>query len=164
MKRLLLLLTTLLLPLAMQAAVRVGQLETEQMARPLSVERAAPRLSWIITADERDVMQTAYHLLVATSPDLLEVGKADLWDSGVTASDASIWVPYGGKELQSNQRCFWRVKVYTTQGESAWSEVAEWGMGLLGETPWGGRWIGWDRPFPLLYSNTRLRALPYYFG
>ncbi|MBQ3083104.1 MAG: alpha-L-rhamnosidase N-terminal domain-containing protein, partial [Alistipes sp.] len=147
MKRLLVLLSMLVAPLLTEAAVQVGGLETEQTTRPLSVERAQPRLSWIITSDERDVMQTAYHIRVASSPELLARGEADLWDSGTVASDASIWVPYGGTKLQSNQRCYWQVKVTTTKGESAWSEVAEWGMGLLGETAWSGRWIGWDAPF-----------------
>ncbi len=147
MKRFTLLLATLAAPLLLQAGVRVGTLEVEQRTRPLSVENKAPRLSWIIDADERDVMQTAYHILVATDPALLTPAKADLWNSEVTASDRSVWVPYGGKPLTSNRRCYWKVKVYTTQGESPWSETAEWGMGLLGETAWGGRWIGWDAPF-----------------
>lgn len=147
MKKISLIIALLAAPLLSLAGVRVGGLEVEQLTRPLSVERAQPRLSWIITADERDVMQTAYHIQVASEPELLAEGKADLWDSGVTASDASIWVPYGGKQLTSNQRCYWRVKVYTTQGTSAWSDPAEWGMGLLGETAWGGRWIGWEAPF-----------------
>ena len=147
MKRFTLLLATLAAPLLLQAGVRVGTLEVEQRTRPLSVENKAPRLSWIIDADERDVMQTAYHILVATDPALLTPAKADLWNSEVTASDRSVWVPYGGKALTSNRRCYWKVKVYTTQGESPWSETAEWGMGLLGETAWGGRWIGWDAPF-----------------
>ncbi len=147
MKRLFSLMSLLLLPFLVEATVRVGGLETEQMVRPLSVERATPRLSWIITSDERDVMQSAYHIRVASSPELLVKGTADLWDSGEVTSDQSIWVPYGGKPLQSNQRCYWQVKVITSRGESAWSEVAEWGMGLLGETHWSGRWIGWDAPF-----------------
>ena len=148
MKRIFILVAALIAPLLSWAGVEVGWLEVEQFARPLSIERAQPRLSWIISSDERDVMQTAYHVQVASEPELLAEGKADLWDSGVVASDASIWVPYGGKKLQSNQRCYWRVKVYTTQGASAWSEMGEWGMGLLGETAWGGRWIGWEGAFP----------------
>ena len=103
MKRILLFIAALLAPLLSMAGVEVGQLEVEQFTRPLSIERAQPRLSWIISSDERDVMQTAYHVLVATDPSLLEEGKADLWDSGVVASDASIWVPYDGQKLRSNQ-------------------------------------------------------------
>ncbi|MBQ5903626.1 MAG: hypothetical protein IIW89_04740, partial [Alistipes sp.] len=118
MKRILILVAAILAPLLTMAGVEVGQLEVEQFERPLSVERAQPRLSWIIQSDERGVMQTAYHVLVASAPELLTEGKADLWDSGVVASDASIWVPYGGKQLKSNQRCYWRVKVYTTCGSS----------------------------------------------
>ncbi|MDO4758075.1 MAG: family 78 glycoside hydrolase catalytic domain [Rikenellaceae bacterium] len=148
MRRLLILCVALVAPLLTMAGVRVGQLEVEQLTKPLSIERAQPRLSWIITSDEKGVMQTAYHLLVASDPSLLEEGKADLWDSGIVASDQSIWVPYAGKKLTSNQRCYWRVKVYTTQGASAWSESSEWGMGLLGESAWGGRWIGWEAAFP----------------
>lgn len=147
MKRLTLILAALAAPLLLQAGVRVGTLEVEQQTAPLSVERPAPRLSWIIASDERDVMQTAYHILVATDPALLTEAKADLWNSEVTPSDRSVWVPYGGRQLKSNQRCYWKVKVYTTKGASAWSETAEWGMGLLGESAWGGRWIGWDAPF-----------------
>ena len=147
MKRLTLILASLAAPLLLQAAVRVGTLEVEQRTTPLSIERAAPRLSWIITADERNVMQTAYHILVASDPALLDEQHADLWNSEVTASDRSVWVPYGGKKLRSNQRCYWKVKVYTTQGESPWSETAEWGMGLLGESAWSGQWIGWEAPF-----------------
>ena len=92
-------------------------------------------------------MQTAYQILVASSPEKLAAGEGDLWNSGKVNSDQSIWVPYQGKKLKSNQRCYWKVKVYTTKGESNWSEPAQWGMGLLGEIHWGGRWIGWDAPF-----------------
>lgn len=147
MKRILIVFATLAALLPAAAGVRVGTLEVEQRTAPLSVESPAPRLSWVITADERDVMQTAYHILVASDPALLTEADADLWNSEVTASDRSVWVPYGGRKLQSNRRCYWKVKVYTTKGETPWSETAEWGMGLLGETAWGGRWIGWDAPF-----------------
>lgn len=133
--------------MTLQAAVSVTQLRTEQMACPLSIEQQHPRLSWIIVSNEQDVMQTAYQILVASSPEKLAAGEGDLWDSGKVSSNQSIWVPYQGQELKSNQRCYWKVKVYTTRGESPWSETAEWGMGLLGETHWGGRWIGWDAPF-----------------
>ena len=111
MKRLTLILAALAAPLLLQAGVRVGTLEVEQQTAPLSVERPAPRLSWIIASDERDVMQTAYHILVATDPALLTEAKADLWNSEVTPSDRSVWVPYDGRQLKSNQRCYWKVKV-----------------------------------------------------
>lgn len=62
-------------------------------------------------------------------------------------SDASVWIPYQGKRLKSNQRVYWKVRSYTNRGETEWSEPARWGMGPLGEIHWGGRWIGWDAAF-----------------
>ncbi len=129
------------------ANVGVGSLRTEGLECPLNVENPSPRLSWIITSDERDVMQTAYHVLVASSPELLAEGRGDIWDSGKVSSGMSVWVPFGGGRLSDNTRCYWKVKVFTTKGESAWSDPSEWGMGLKGEGHWGGQWIGWDAPF-----------------
>lgn len=158
---LLLLLTWSVFPLS--AVVRVGKLQTERMECPLNIESQHPRLSWILESDQRGVMQQAYRILVASSPDRLAEGAADLWDSGRVVSDESVWVPYEGKSLKSNARCFWKVKVWTTRGESDWSAPAEWGMGLLGETQWGGQWIGWDGAFPWdvedAHSRLSARAL-----
>lgn len=146
-QRIYLLFSTFFITLALHSAVSITQLQTEQMVSPLSVEKQHPRLSWVIMSNDHDVMQTAYHILVASSLERLATDEGDLWDSGKVNSDQSVWVPYQGKELKSNQRCYWKVKAYTTHGESPWSKPAEWGMGLLGETHWGGRWIGWDAPF-----------------
>ncbi len=147
MRKISLLMLGCLCSLSANAGVNVGQLTTEGLVAPLNVETSSPRLSWIITSDERDVMQTSYHILVATDPSLLALGKADIWDSGVVSSDQSVWVPYTGDKIADNTRCYWQVKVKTTRGESPWSPVAEWGMGIVGEGHWGGRWIGWEGPF-----------------
>lgn len=142
------LVAALLLSVGLQAGVKTTRLLTDGQATPLSIESERPRLSWVIESDEQAVMQSGYHILVASSPEKLAAGEGDLWDSGRVNSDQSLYVPYGGKELKSNQRCFWKVKVYTTRGESEWSQPASWGMGILGESHWSGRWIGWDAPFP----------------
>ena len=146
MKRLLLI-SALLLTVAVQAGVRVGELRTERLYKPLNVECAQPRLSWEITSADRGVMQTAYRVLVASTPELLAEDMGDLWDSGRVESDESVWVPYAGEQLKSNRRCYWKVKVWTTRGDSEWSEPSEWGMGLMGEGHWGGQWLGWDSAF-----------------
>ena len=140
-------LAAFLLSLGLQAGVKTTRLLTEGQVTPLSIESEHPRLSWMLESDEQGVMQSGYHILVASSLEKLAAGEGDLWDSGRVDSDQSLYVPYGGKELKSNQRCFWKVKVYTDNGETEWSEPASWGMGLLGESHWSGRWIGWDAPF-----------------
>ena len=47
-----------------------------------------------------------------------------------------------------NTPCYWRVKVMTTKGETDWSAIAYWNVGLLTESDWGGRWIGLERAMP----------------
>ncbi|WP_289862073.1 family 78 glycoside hydrolase catalytic domain [uncultured Duncaniella sp.] len=141
------LLLALLIVTGVSAGVNVGSLTTEGLVCPLNVETPNPRLSWIITSSDRDVMQTAYHILVASSPEKLAAGQGDIWNSGKVFSDRSVWVEYTGPKLADNTRCYWKVKVSTTRGDSSWSPQAEWGMGIVGEGHWGGRWIGWEGPF-----------------
>lgn len=133
--------------LSAEGQVSVGCLRTEFMDTPLNIESAHPRLNWVIESGERDVRQTAYRVVVASTEELLRRDKGDLWDTGVVPSDQSVNVSYEGAELTSNMRCYWKVKVFTTAGESEWSAPAAWGMGLLGETRWEGHFIGWDAPF-----------------
>lgn len=130
------------------AAIGTKDLRTEQLKNPQGIDVRQPRLGWRIESDEQNVMQTAYHILVASSPELLAQGKGDLWDSGKTETDASQWITYQGKPLKSNVPCYWKVKVYTNKGEAAWSAPASWSMGLLTETDWKGQWIGLDSTAP----------------
>ena len=130
---------------SLYAAIGITDLRTEQLKNPAGIDVRQPRLSWRIESDEQNVMQTAYHILVASSADLLAQGKGDIWDSGKIESDASQWIAYQGKPLKRNARYYWKVKVYTNRGEADWSAPAFWSMGLLNEADWQGQWIGLDR-------------------
>ena len=57
------------------AAVATKDLRCEYLHNPLGIDAASPRLSWIITSDRRGEMQTAYQILVASSPQLLSEGR-----------------------------------------------------------------------------------------
>ena len=78
-------------------AAEVGSLRCEYLADPLGIDATRPRLSWIVSSPLRGDRQTAYRVLVASSPELLARGEGDLWDSGKTASARSVQVEYGGK-------------------------------------------------------------------
>ena len=131
-----------------RAAIDVTNLRTEQLKNPSGIDTRQPRLGWRIESDEQNVMQTAYHILVASSPELLAQGKGDMWDSGKVETDASQWITYQGETLKRNAPYFWKVKVYTNKGESDWSSPAFWSMGLFNEADWQGQWIGLDRAAP----------------
>ncbi len=134
--------------LSAMAKVDVSNAKTENMSNPLGLDTNHPRFSWQITSDKKDVVQTAYEILVASSLDNLKADKGDLWNSGKVASAEQLWIAYAGTPLKSNQRAYWKVRIQTNKGKSEWSEPQEFGIGLLKESHWSGRWIGLDRLMP----------------
>ena len=124
------------------AAVSVSWLRVENLDKPLSIDTAEPRFSWLILSDKQDVRQTAYQIVVTDDQ------GDELWNSGRVESDRQLWVRYQGKPLKSAMQCSWKVKLWTTVGETAWSEEECFGIGLLKESHWTGRWIGLDRLMP----------------
>jgi len=131
--------------MAWAGTVRVVDPRCEHLANPLGIDVSQPRLSWKMEDGEamRGQRQTAYQVLVASSPKLLKKNKGDLWDSGKVSSDQSVLVPYGGSALVSRQACWWKVRVWDMAGKkSEWSQPAYWTMGLLAGGDWQAQWIG----------------------
>lgn len=77
------------------------------------IRSSHPSLSW--TYPEGNNTQRAYRILVASSPELLRQGKADLWDSGAQRS-AQQAVIYDGKALSPDQTYYWSVKTKMRRG------------------------------------------------
>ena len=121
--------------------VSVGSLRVENLDQPLGIDTAEPRFSWRIISDKKDVRQTAYQLIVRDD-------KGEVWNTGKVESDQQLWIPYAGKKLQSNTFCTWKVKVWTTAGESDWSSDECFSIGLLNESKWRGYWIGLEQLLP----------------
>lgn len=124
------------------AATSVAGLLCEQVENPLGVDASRPRLSWQLTSNERGQKQTAYQILVAGSEGKLRSGIGDLWDSGKIASDETAEIYYEGKPLASRRQCFWKVRVWDSNGKLFESPVARWEMGLLEPADWQSKWIG----------------------
>lgn len=124
------------------ADITVVSPQVEHLTKPLGIDVTVPRFSWKTTATRNDVVQTGYEILVASSEELLARDRGDLWATGWVPSDAQLWVPYGGQPLTAHQRAYWKVRVTTNRGRSAWSAAQRFSIGLLGETQWTGRWIG----------------------
>ena len=143
--------------------LKVSNLRTEMLVNPVGIDVVKPRLSWRLSSEERGIVQTSYRILVASSPDKLENNQGDIWDSGIVGSDQSHLVGYKGRDLKNRDNCYWKVKVWTGNNESAWSEPAFWSMGLLYYKDWSGRWIGFDRPFPWDEDSFHARLSARYF-
>ena len=124
------------------AAMNLSQLSCEDRTEPLGVDVAQPRLGCILASTERGDRQTAYRILVATSPALLAHDQGDLWDSGKVFSDETLQIPFAGHTLHSSQQVFWKARVWDANDRfSPWSSVQSWTMGLLYERAWHARWI-----------------------
>lgn len=149
MKKLVFLIVLLIFGHTVQAALRVENLRVEGLANPAGVDVPSPRFSWLLMADhETGVLQQSYQILVASSPELLNKDQGDIWNSGRVKSSVSVMIPFTGSLLRSNAEYFWKVKVWTNRGATAWSDAAKWSMGLLAENDWKSRWIGLDKASP----------------
>ncbi len=136
----------------------VIRLRCEHLLDPCGVDRPQPRLSWQVTASRAGTRQSAYQLLVASSPDLLADGTADVWDSGVVRSDECVLVAYGGPPLVSRQLLSWTVRVWDDAGAvSPFAPAASWEMGLLDPADWQADWISAAEP-PAPSAVTYLRT------
>jgi alpha-L-rhamnosidase len=133
------------------------ELQVDNLKTPLGIDDPTPKLSWQLQDSARGAKQTAYQLLVASSADLLQAGKADVWDSGRVESSQSMNVPYAGPALRATTRYFWQVKTWDATGK-AYTNSADswWETGLMegsgdgrerGSAPaWRAQWIGYETP------------------
>ncbi|MNK60222.1 Bacterial alpha-L-rhamnosidase [compost metagenome] len=154
----------LLLPFQkLVAQVSLQNLKCEMLVNPLGIDVTQPRLSWEILSSKRNVTQKAYQVLVASTDEKLAQNEGDLWNSGKVNNEESIHIKYNGQALNSRMRCYWKVKTWTTAGESEWSDTNSWTMGLLNYKDWPKGWIGFDRAFPWDNTKTDSRLSARYF-
>ena len=127
--------------LSVFAQVKVDHLRTENLTNPIGLDVLQPYFSWQLISDQRNVMQSAYEIRVATDAAALVKGEGS-WKSGKITSDQSIHVPYKGAALASGKKYYWQVRVWDNNGKaSAWSAVSFWQMGLLQAADWKAQWI-----------------------
>lgn len=132
------------------------RLRCEYRENPIGLDVTVPRLSWIDESGNRGARQSGFRIEVASTPQLLAKGKADLWDSGRLASSQSTLVEYKGTELKSGQRAYWRVTVWDSeQKKPRTSESAYWQMALLKPSDWKAKWVSMPRDPDIPASNGR---------
>ena len=76
------------------------------------------------------------------TPEKLEAGEGDLWDSGDVQSDDSVDIVYAGRPLGDSVRAWWKVQVSEWQGSgmavSPWSRPSRF---TTGTRDWRAKWI-----------------------
>ncbi|ASR00736.1 hypothetical protein CGL27_45835 [Streptomyces sp. 11-1-2] len=133
---------------AVDSGLHVRGATVDGRADPLGVDAARPLLGWKLDTESRNVVQSAYRILVSTSAEQLAHNHGNVWDSGRRHSDESVGVPYGGRRLAPRTRYYWKVRVWDGQGRaSTWSAPSSWETALRAPEDWAGaRWIGPSDP------------------
>lgn len=128
------------------AQLSVNNPKAEYKTNPIGIESTSPSLSWEIKSNGRGILQTAYRILVADKPELLEKNVGNVWDSKKINSSTSIQIKYKGLKLISAKQYYWKVMCWDNKNNvSGWSPQAFWGMGLLTSTDWkGAKWICYE--------------------
>ncbi|WP_375582870.1 family 78 glycoside hydrolase catalytic domain [Cyclobacterium xiamenense] len=122
-----------------EASVEVRSLTTNHVDRPLGLEET-PIFGWQIQ-EPNGFNQQAYRLLLASHPDSLESGTADIWDSQKVISGRSQGLKYPAALPEGGTRVYWNVQVWDQAGRTAVSEPSWFEMGLMEEAHWKAVWI-----------------------
>ncbi len=118
------------------------RLTCELRTNPIGIDQKIPLLSWQFEGTHNDIKQTAYRILVASDPETLKQDKGDVWDSGKTTSDQSVFIRYEGSALKSGHTYYWKVKYWNGKGTgSEYSKPATWEMSLINPGEWKASWI-----------------------
>jgi hypothetical protein len=130
----------------------VLDLTCDSTVNPLGVDDPQPRFHWTLKArDEqlRNVQQTAFQILVASSRTELDRDSADVWDTNKTSTPRPLRSPTQDLPLVSDTVYYWKVRVWDQRGRpSTWSETATFLTGLLQPSDWHAHWIAADPDGP----------------
>lgn len=94
-----------------------------------------PNISWKITSNKADVLQSAYQIEIAADKEFLNI----LASSGIVESTSVIQAPWIGTSLKSREKRYVRVRIKSAEEWSLWSEPADVEAGLLSNLDWKAR-------------------------
>lgn len=98
---------------------------------------------WYVNDTDNNEVQTAYQILVASSLQKLNAGKADVWDSGKIASSMQNYVDIVGNMIKSGTRYYWKVRTWDKTGIAGpYSAATYFDTGLFASSDWSGaKWV-----------------------
>jgi len=125
----------------MSTATAPRDLTAAYVTDPVGIGEQFPTLRWAADAQGRGAEQTAFRVLVASTPERLAAGDGDVWDTGKRRSSRAA-VEYDGQPLDSGTTYHWKVRVWDAEDRSsAWSDRATFETGLFEADDWSASWI-----------------------
>ncbi|MEY3646654.1 MAG: hypothetical protein RL127_1362 [Bacteroidota bacterium] len=129
-----LLIVFFLSPLLVLGQISVQSIQIENQQAPQGIGVTHPRFSWKLSSSNRNVTQKSYSIHVLA-------GRNTVWKSGKIDSDQSLFIPYAGSDLQSNQAYQVAVQVWDNQGKASKVLWTEFKTSLLHTADWKAKWI-----------------------
>jgi len=130
---------------ACAAELTPNRLTTEMRVDPVGIGAPNPAFGWNLEAapdSARNLRQTAFRILVASSTEQLKQNAGDVWDSGQVSSALFWQLPYSGPALHSHTTYYWEAQVWNGGSlPGPWSRAARFTTGLFAEGDWTARWI-----------------------
>jgi len=143
MKQVLSFLSLFLLIKVQVAGFSAAQLTCEQLTNPLGIDVRQPLFSWMIESSENGIRQSAYELIVSDNKADIDANRGNIWNTGKTVSDETVFITFEGASLQPFTRYWWKVRVYDQNGRpSQWSQPAWFETAMLDVSDWKAQWIG----------------------
>ena len=103
-----------------------------------------PRFSWQVVDSSANQVQTAYEILVSTTPTTDPTDTSVVWDSGTVKSAEQTYVPYGGPALTADTRYYWTVRTSDRAGTAGpFAHPQRFDTGLA-DADWQASWIRRD--------------------
>jgi len=146
------------------------RLAVEGVREPIGVDNPAPTFSWTATHAERGQKQRGYQILVASSKNLIDADKGDVWSIQEKDLAQQYAIVYAGPALASKVRYWWKVRVWDLDGKvSPYSSAATFETAMMKPTDWKAQWIGGDftrlrKEFELGSAKTIKHARAYVSG
>lgn len=116
-------------------SVQVIDLRTADDSGLIATGMATPRLSWRLAAVHPDVRQIGYEIELSADAAFTN----DVQTSEFVACSFLLQRPWPGVALRSREVRWWRVRVWTQKGRTAWSAPSRIEAGLLEATDWVAR-------------------------
>ncbi|MGD2294775.1 MAG: family 78 glycoside hydrolase catalytic domain [Candidatus Aminicenantes bacterium] len=114
-------------------------LRCEYLENPVGIDVKKPRFSWVPEHTSRGQKQTAYQIIISSSP---EAQEGDIWDSNKVMSSQTAHVEFDGQELENNTSYYWKVRYWDAyDSPSPYSAISRFDTGLFEYEDWEAKWI-----------------------
>ena len=117
----------------------ISGLRTEYLERPLGIDAANPRFTWLISGNLAEFRPQGFRIRVSGDSAGLQHGRDLIWE-GQGAGDLQRAV-YAGRPLSPFTKYFWRVYVTGSKGELIVSPITRFETGMMSTGSWKGAWI-----------------------